>query len=82
MARCPNCGQETKGDFCEWCRYPLRGRPEKVDKIDIKPTWGLAWGLWWRIFLITLGIYAIIFGILFAVFGAALFTLQETMLPW
>ena len=28
MAKCPNCGQKTKGDFCQWCGYPLkRGRP-------------------------------------------------------
>jgi len=27
MVRCPNCGQETKGDFCQWCGYPvMRGR--------------------------------------------------------
>ncbi|MBM2825752.1 MAG: hypothetical protein HW402_1416, partial [Dehalococcoidales bacterium] len=30
MAQCPNCGQETKGDFCEWCGYPLvKGRPAR-----------------------------------------------------
>ncbi len=28
MVRCPNCGQKTKGDFCQWCGYPImRGRP-------------------------------------------------------
>jgi chemotaxis protein histidine kinase CheA len=21
---CPNCGQETTGDFCQWCGYPIR----------------------------------------------------------
>ena len=24
MAKCPNCGQKTGGDFCKWCGYPLR----------------------------------------------------------
>lgn len=23
MIRCPNCGQRTSGDFCQWCHYPL-----------------------------------------------------------
>ena len=28
MVRCPNCSQKTKGDFCQWCGYPImRGRP-------------------------------------------------------
>ena len=27
MVRCPNCGQKTSGDFCQWCQYPLlKGR--------------------------------------------------------
>ncbi len=26
MPRCPNCGQITSGDNCQWCNYPLRGR--------------------------------------------------------
>ena len=24
MAKCPYCGQKTKGSFCPWCGYPLR----------------------------------------------------------
>ena len=28
MVKCSNCGRKTKGDFCQWCGYPLmRGRP-------------------------------------------------------
>jgi len=28
MPTCPNCGQRTEGDFCQWCGYPLtRGGP-------------------------------------------------------
>ena len=23
MAKCFNCGQESCGDFCQWCNYPL-----------------------------------------------------------
>ena len=23
MSRCPNCGQSSKSDFCEWCGYPV-----------------------------------------------------------
>ena len=23
MPKCPNCGQRTKGDFCQWCGYPI-----------------------------------------------------------
>jgi len=26
MPRCPNCGQITSGDNCQWCNYPLQGR--------------------------------------------------------
>ena len=26
MVRCPNCGQETSGDSCQYCKHPiLRG---------------------------------------------------------
>jgi len=32
MVRCPNCGQTTSGDYCQWCGYPVlaggRGRME------------------------------------------------------
>ena len=24
MAKCPYCGQKTKGSFCRWCGYPLK----------------------------------------------------------
>ena len=28
MIRCPNCGQKTSGDNCQWCNYPIvRRRP-------------------------------------------------------
>ena len=23
MSRCPNCGQSSESDFCEWCGYPV-----------------------------------------------------------
>ena len=23
MVKCPNCGQKTCGDSCQWCKYPL-----------------------------------------------------------
>ncbi len=23
MITCPNCGQKTSGDGCQWCHYPL-----------------------------------------------------------
>ena len=24
MAKCPNCGRRTSGDYyCEWCKYPI-----------------------------------------------------------
>ena len=26
MPRCPNCGQMTSGENCQWCNYPLQGR--------------------------------------------------------
>ena len=26
MAKCFNCGQESCGDFCQWCNYPLMRR--------------------------------------------------------
>jgi len=30
MVRCPNCGQKTTGDHCQWCNYPiLRGSPTR-----------------------------------------------------
>ncbi|MFC2057186.1 hypothetical protein ACFLTO_06460 [Chloroflexota bacterium] len=28
MIRCPNCGQKTIGEHCQWCKYPIpKGRP-------------------------------------------------------
>ena len=33
MVRCSNCGQETTGDFCQWCGYPvMRGGPIRRQK--------------------------------------------------
>ncbi len=36
MAKCPNCGQKTRGDYCQYCNYPiLRGRrvrPRRIEK--------------------------------------------------
>jgi len=33
MARCPNCGQKTRGDYCQWCNYPiLKGHPVRRRK--------------------------------------------------
>lgn len=23
MVRCPNCGQKTSGDYCQYCNYPI-----------------------------------------------------------
>ncbi len=23
MAKCPNCGQKTSGDYCQYCNYPI-----------------------------------------------------------
>ena len=34
MVRCPNCGQNTSGDYCQWCKYPvLGGRPARRRKV-------------------------------------------------
>ncbi len=33
MYRCPNCGQKTSGDYCQWCKYPmLKGKPTRYRK--------------------------------------------------
>ncbi len=33
MVRCPNCGQKTSGDYCQWCKYPiLKGKPTRRRK--------------------------------------------------
>ena len=33
MVRCPNCGQKTSGDYCQWCNYPiLKGGPIRPQK--------------------------------------------------
>ena len=35
MAKCPNCGQETTGDYCQWCKYPMvKDVPEKPTKAE------------------------------------------------
>ena len=32
MVRCPNCGQETSGGDCQWCKYPiLKGRQKEAE---------------------------------------------------
>ena len=77
MIQCPNCDQETSGDYCQWCKYPILSevplqKEFTMGKVVVKPTWALAWGLCWRCFLITLGIYAVIFGVMFAL-GMTLF---------
>ncbi len=33
MFTCPNCGQKTEGDTCQWCHYPiLKGKPVRQDR--------------------------------------------------
>ncbi len=49
----------------------------EIEKVTVKPTWGLAWGLWWRMLLINIGIVAIIIGITFAVGAVFLESLIE-----
>lgn len=35
MAKCPNCGQETSGDYCQWCKYPvIKDIPEGRRKVE------------------------------------------------
>jgi len=48
------------------------------DKVEVKPTWGLAWGLFWRMLLIYLGLSFIVWLILFIVCMA----LSTTITPW
>ena len=55
---------------------------QEDEKVQVKPTWGLAWGLLWRMLLISIGLYVVIAVIvwftflgavlapLFALFGA------------
>lgn len=36
MVRCPNCGQKTGVDSCQWCNYPvLKSRPTKLGKVGL-----------------------------------------------
>ena len=44
------------------------------DKVDVRPSWGLAWGLFWRIFLISLGISVIV--------GGVMFLIGMSFIPW
>jgi hypothetical protein len=44
---------------------------QEDEKVQVKPTWGLAWGLWWKMMLITIGVYVVIGLILWFVFLAA-----------
>jgi len=39
---------------------------KESEKVEIKPTWGLAWGLFWRILLISLAVGGIIYLIIHA----------------
>ncbi len=35
MAKCPNCGQETSGDYCQWCKYPMiKDVPAERQKVE------------------------------------------------
>ena len=35
MIRCPNCGQKTSGEFCQWCKYPLpKRRPVRFRRVQ------------------------------------------------
>ena len=37
MVRCPNCGQKTRGDYCQWCNYPiLKGKLKKRHRVEKK----------------------------------------------
>jgi ATPase subunit of ABC transporter with duplicated ATPase domains len=31
MSKCPNCGQNSEGDFCQWCGYPILS-DSQIDK--------------------------------------------------
>jgi len=44
------------------------------DKVDVRPSWGLAWGLFWRMFLISLGISIVI--------GVIMFFVGTSFIPW
>ncbi len=48
------------------------------DKVEVKPTWGLAWGLWWRMTLFSLGACFAFWLILFIVCLA----ISTTFTPW
>ena len=32
MVRCPNCGQKTDGDYCQWCGSPISSRDSGVQR--------------------------------------------------
>jgi len=36
MVRCPNCGQKTSGDYCQWCKYPILRGSVKIRRLDEK----------------------------------------------
>jgi len=35
---------------------------QKMEPIEVNPTWRLAWGLWWKMLLMSLAIGVIIYG--------------------
>ena len=39
MVRCPNCGQKTDNDECQWCHYPiLKGHPKRSEAKGVQRT--------------------------------------------
>ena len=57
---------------------PPQQAPAKVvnpvvpsQKVEVKPTWGLAWGLWWRMVVLGLLIGGLIYLILIVVWALA-----------
>jgi hypothetical protein len=44
---------------------------QEDEKVQVKPTWGLAWGLWWKMLLITIAFQVIVGVIVWFVFLGA-----------
>ncbi len=91
MVKCSNCGMETSGDYCEWCKYPiLSGLPRQkevtVDKevtmdkevIMDKVVVKPTWALAWGLFW---RIFLIGLGIYAIIFGI-IFALGIALLPF
>lgn len=36
MVRCPNCGQKTEGEHCQWCGYPVLGGGRQEVEVMLK----------------------------------------------